>query len=230
MKKQKTLLIFTVIIAIVVIGGYLAIGVVNEKNKNNEEKANSAAPVEENLMLTDMEDVTYVQYKNAEATVTLERSGVLWTNAEDKEMVLVSGYVDEKVGVLSKIKGTPVTDATKAECGLENPIYALTIKDAENTVQLVIGVSQDGVCYAMVDGGEEIYNIAKEVVDALNTKIEDLAENEDDEHIDSEKPVVDESKDEAAEPTDETSEPTDDAVAGDDEAENVSNKDDTETE
>lgn len=170
MKKQKTLLIVVLIVAIAMVGLYLAMGLMSGKEEKTGDDV-KAVP-----MLTDMEDVTYVQYKNAEGTVTLVKADDKWSNEENTELVLVSGYVDEKVAELGKIEGELVADAVKAECGLEEPIYALTVKNAETEEKLVIGVSEDGVCYAMVDGKDDIYEIKEDVIDILNMNADDFSE------------------------------------------------------
>jgi len=158
MKKQNALLI--IVMALVTL--CLATGCTRGNgNKTGDD-------VETISMLTDMKDVTYVQYKNAKGTVTLEQKEGVWTIGERPELTLMEDYVNNKVAELGKIEGKLVADAAKAECGLEEPVYALTVKNAKTTVNLVIGVSDDDVCYAMVDGKDDIYEIEEAVVDTLN--------------------------------------------------------------
>lgn len=210
MKKQKTLLIVVLVVAIAMVVLYLAMGLMSGK----EEKTGD--DVKEVTMLTDMEDVTYVQYKNAEGTVTLVKTNDTWANEEDAELVLVSGYVDEKVAELGKIEGTLVADAVKADCGLEEPIYALTVKNADTEVKLVIGVNDDGVCYAMLDGKDDIYEIDEDVVEILNMNADDYAEPDTDMYMyyDTE----DETEDETTEGTDVA---TDETITTDTTAEDI---------
>lgn len=170
MKKQKTLLIVVLIVAIAMVVLYLAIGLISGK----EDKTGD--DVKEVTMLTDMEDVTYVQYKNVEGTVTLEKKDDVWKSAENSELELIDANVDEKVAELGKIEGELVADAVKAGCGLEEPVYALTIKNAETEVKLVIGVSEDGICYAMEDGKNDIYKIDEDVIIILKMGADDFAE------------------------------------------------------
>lgn len=158
MKKQKTLLI--IVMAVVIL--CLATGCTGGKEEKTGDNVNTVT------MLTDMEEVTYVQYKNAKGTVTLEQKEGVWKIAERPELTLMEDYVNNKVAELGKIEGKLVADAAKSDCGLEEPVYALTVKNAEITVNLVIGVSEDDVCYAMVDGKDDIYEISEEVVDTLN--------------------------------------------------------------
>lgn len=170
MKKQKTLLIVVLIVAIAMVGLYLAMGLISgQKEKTGDDV--KAVP-----MLTDMEDITYVQYKNVEGTVTLTKTESTWKCEENAELKLVDGYVDEKIAELGKIEGELVADAVKADCGLEEPVYALTVKNADAEVKLVIGISEDGVCYAMVDGKDDIYEIDEKVIDILNMSADDYSE------------------------------------------------------
>lgn len=162
MKKQKTLLIVVLIVAIAMVVLYLAIGLISGK----EEKTGD--DVKEVTMLTDMEDVTYVQYKNVEGTVTLEKKEGVWKSAENSELELVDTNVDEKVAELAKIEGKLVADAVKAECGLEEPVYTLTVKNADKEVKLVLGVNEEGYCYAMLEGKSEIYEISEDVIEILD--------------------------------------------------------------
>ena len=85
MKKQKTLLIVVMIVAIAMVGLYLAMGLMSGKEEKTGDDV-KAVP-----MLTDMEDVTYVQYKNAEGTVTLAKTDDAWKCEENAELELVDG-------------------------------------------------------------------------------------------------------------------------------------------
>lgn len=190
MKKQKTLLIVVLIVAIAMVGLYLAMGLM----KGQEEKTGDDAKVV--TMLTEMENVTYIQYKNAEGTVTLAKTDDAWKCEENAELELVDGYIDEKAAELGKIEGTLVEDAKKADCGLEAPVYALTVKNAEKEVKLVLGVNEEGYCYAMLDGKSEIYEISEDVIEILNMSADNFAEPDGDVYSylqdGSEEPMVEE--------------------------------------
>lgn len=170
MKKQKTLLIIVLIVAIAMVGLYLAMGLMSDKKEETGDDAKAIA------MLTEMEDVTYVQYKNVEGTVTLAKTDDAWKCEENADLELVDGYIDEKVAELGKIEGTLVKDAKKADCGLEEPVYALTVKNAEKEVKLVLGVNDEGYCYAMLEGKSEIYEISEDVIEILNMSADSFAE------------------------------------------------------
>ena len=201
MKKGKVLLIFVVLIAIATIGVYLVIGLQNEKKEAEKDEEVKQEEVVENPMLTDMEDVIYIQYKNQESTVTLVKTGIAWGSEDNKDLLLLTGVVEDKVAVLAKIQGTPVTDAVKADCGLETPAYELTVKDQETSVKLFIGVGADGSCYAMIEGKEEVYKIAKDVVDILNMKIDEFVDSEGDEYLSTEEVPEKETSDATEEQT-----------------------------
>lgn len=190
MKKQKTLLIVVLIVAIAMVGLYLAMGLM----KGQEEKTGDDAKVV--AMLTEMENVTYIQYKNAEGTVTLAKTDDAWKCEENAELELVDGYIDEKAAELGKIEGTLVEDAKKADCGLEAPVYALTVKNAEKEVKLVFGVNEEGYCYAMLEGKSEIYEISEDVIAILNMSADNFAEPDGDVYSylndGSEEPMIEE--------------------------------------
>ena len=190
MKKQKTLLIVVLIVAIAMVGLYLAMGLM----KGQEEKTGDDAKVV--AMLTEMKNVTYIQYKNAEGTVTLAKTDDAWKCEENAELELVDGYIDEKAAELGKIEGTLVEDAKKADCGLEAPVYALAVKNAEKEVKLVFGVNEEGYCYAMLEGKSEIYEISEDVIAILNMSADNFAEPDGDVYSylqdGSEEPMVEE--------------------------------------
>lgn len=190
MKKQKTLLIVVLIVAIAMVGLYLAMGIIGGQEEKTGDDAKAIA------MLTEMENVTYIQYKNAEGTVTLSKADEAWKCEENAELKLVDGYVNEKVAVLGEIEGTLVKDAKKADCGLEAPVYALTVKNAEKEVKLVLGVNEEGYCYAMLDGKSEIYEISEDVIAILNMSADNFAEPDGDVYSylndGSEEPMVEE--------------------------------------
>ena len=190
MKKQKTLLIIVLIMAIAMVGLYLVMGIISGQK---EETGGDAKVV---AMLTEMENVTYIQYKNAEGTVTLAKTDDAWKCEENAELELVDGYIDEKAAELGKIEGTLVKDAKKSDCGLEAPVYALTVKNAEKEVKLVLGVNEEGYCYAMLDGKSEIYEISEDVIEILNLSADSFAEPDGDVYSylqdGSEEPMVEE--------------------------------------
>ena len=130
--------------------------------------------------LTNMKDVTYVQYKNAESTVTLVKADDMWSCEEQAELSLVHAFVEDRMKVLSHIEGTVVADAKKAECGLEEPAYTLTVKNAEKTVTLFVGMNEDFELYAMVDGEDTIYSIDDEVVEVLSMEATSFSQPTDD--------------------------------------------------
>ena len=170
MKKQKTLLIVVLIVAIAMVGLYLAMGIISGQKEETRDDAEVVA------MLTELEDVTYIQYKNAEGTVTLAKTDDAWKCDENTELQLVDAYIDEKAAELGNIEGKLVEDAKKADCGLEEPVYTLTVKNAEKEVKLVLGVNDEGYCYAMLDGKSQIYEIDEDVIEILNMSADNFAE------------------------------------------------------
>lgn len=170
MKKQKTLLIVVLIVAIAMVGLYLAMGIISGQKEETGDDVKTVA------MLTELEDVTYVQYKNVEGTVTLAKTDDAWKCEENAELELVDGYIDEKAAELGNIEGKLVEDAKKEDCGLEEPVYALTVKNAEKEVKLVLGVNEEGYCYAMLEGKSEIYEISEDVIEILNMSADSFAE------------------------------------------------------
>ena len=170
MKKQKTLLIVVLIVAIAMVGLYLAMGIISGQKEETGDDVKTVT------MLTELEDVTYIQYKNVEGTVTLAKTDDAWKCEENAELELVDGYIDEKAAELANIEGKLVEDAKKADCGLEEPVYALTVKNAEKEVKLVLGVNDEGYCYAMLDGKSEIYEIDEDVIAILNMNADSFAE------------------------------------------------------
>lgn len=170
MKKQKTLLIVVLIVAIAMVGLYLAMGLMSGKEEKTRDNVKGVS------MLTDMEDVTYLQYKNPEETVTLVKTDGAWKIEEKPELALLAGYVDEKVAELGKIEGEVVADAVKVDCGLEEPSYTLTVKNEKDTVKIVIGFNENGKYFAMVEGKEDIYEITEKVINILNMNADDYFE------------------------------------------------------
>lgn len=170
MKKQKTLLIVVLIAAIAMVGLYLAMGLMAGKEEKTGDDAKAVA------MLTDVEDVTYIQYTNLEGTVTLTKTDDTWRSEDKPELIMLDEYLDEKAAELGKIEGELIADAVKVDCGLEEPAYTLTLKAGDKTIKLFIGVSEDGKYYASIDGKEDIYEIQEQVINILNLAAEDFKE------------------------------------------------------
>lgn len=205
MKKQKAIWIVVLIVAIISVGLYLTKGLMREDTKEEE------SPV---VVLTSMEDITYVQYKNKEGTITLTKAEGVWKCEENTELVLASGYVYEKVAELATIEGTLVADAVKTECGLEEATYSLTMKNSNQEVRLVLGVDEEEHCYAMLEGKNEIYEISKNVIEILKLNADSFVEP--DEILDGEDDAVGDDLDEEITPdatlqeTSEGDDPTED--------------------
>lgn len=165
--KKSVILLLTIILAAGLIG-------CAKKEEKETAKKEEAAGV----FLTDLEDVTYVQYSNPDEKVTLVKDGEVWTSEGEPERKLVSGFVQEKVDVLSKIDGELMKDLVKEDCGLDEPMFALIIKNEKTTVHIFFGFDNDGYCYAMVDGSEDIYKVEDKVANVLNMTIESFAESD----------------------------------------------------
>jgi len=176
MKKQKTLLIVVLFVAIVMVGLYVAMGLMDK----GEGKKTTQKTEDSKVMVTDLDGVTYVQYTNPDSTVTLIKAGDLWTSEEQPELELVDGYVEEKVSALSQISGEVVKDAKKADCGLEEPTYTLVLKNVKESVKLYVGYDEDGNYYAMLDGKNEIYAIKDTVVNIMDMDVDSYTEMDDD--------------------------------------------------
>ena len=190
MKKQKTLLIVVLVVAIAMVGLYLAMGIISGQEEKTGDDVKTIA------MLTEFEDVTYVQYKNVEGTVTFAKTEDMWKCEENAELKLVDGFVDEKTAELGKIEGKLVADAEKAECGLEESVYTLIVKNEDKEVKLILGVNEEGYCYAMLDGKSEIYEISEDVIEILNMSADGFAEPDGDVYSylqdESEEPMIEE--------------------------------------
>lgn len=174
MKRKKTIIIVALIVAIITVGVYLAMKNVRNKTDGKDKTV---------VMLTEMEDVTYVQYKNEEGTVTLSKTDGAWICEGREELVLTSGYVYEKVAELGKIKGTLITDVGKADCGLEETVYSLIVKNSEKEVRLVLGINEEGHCYAMLEGKSEIFEISAGIFELINLSADAFVAPNEDMHL-----------------------------------------------
>ena len=173
MKKQKILLIVVLILAIAIVGLYYVIELINGQEEQSGDEVTTVT------MLTEMENITYVQYKNAEGVVTLVKTEDEWKCEENTELVLIDVYVNQKVTELGKIKGTLVEDMRETECGLDEPVYTLTMRNSEKEVRLVFGADEEEHCYAMLEGKNDIYEISEDIIAILNLSVDSFTAQDD---------------------------------------------------
>lgn len=182
-KKHKTLYILLAAFALLMILYFVMVQV--NKKKAEEEAAKDA----EVTFVTDISDVTFMEYTDGETVMSFVKEDDTWYVKDNKELALDSTTVDAVMNAVCQVEAVRVLeDADAPEAyGLEEAAYTITLKnDAGDEVVLYIGDLTGDDYYATVDDKEIIYTIDYTAVSALDFDIStfEAIEEEDTESTD----------------------------------------------
>lgn len=165
MKKYKTMIILLAVF-VVLIGLYFVMQYVN--------KVQTESGQDETIMVTELENLSAMEYTNGETTMSFTNSEGVWTVTDNSEINLNSGAVDAIANALSRVQANRVLEGADelSSYGLEEPAYTITLKtEAGTEVTLYIGNSVDGNYYATIGDMAIVYVIGSSAVDALEFDI-----------------------------------------------------------
>ena len=161
MEKYRTMIILLVIF-IVLIGLYFLMQYVN--------KVQAEKGQDETIMVTEIANLSAMEYKDGETTMSFTNSEGVWTVTDNSEINLDSDAVDTIASALSQVQAVRVLEGADelSSYGLEEPAYTITLKtEAGTEVTLYIGNAIDDNYYATTGDKIVVYVIGSSAVDAL---------------------------------------------------------------
>ena len=163
MKRNKLLWLILAVVAVAI----LAVGCGSKEEPKEEEPKEE---VKEGVV-TDFNNVVYIQFTDNETTITLKNISDAWFVNGDTSLFARQNDVNALVKAASQMEAIEEIKnvASLEEYGLENPVYTIILKDElEKTVTLYIGnVVGEEECYVTVGDKDKVYKVSKAIIDML---------------------------------------------------------------
>lgn len=176
MKKHRSLLILTGILAVLVIV-YLGLGSYNRKQEQKE-----AETAEENTVtVTDISDLQEISYQYEGNDFAFAKNEDVWYYTKDKGFPVAQSYIDAMAtafGNLTAVRELKETDQL-SDYGLENPKYTIYLKDSEGTeTTLYFGNAVEGNYYMTLNDKEKVYTVSGTSLDTISYELNDFLQKE----------------------------------------------------
>ena len=172
-KKGKQ---FTILLAVcaVLLTVYCVILIVNSLNEKKQEEI----PVER---VINLEDIVEISFFNGSETYDFYLDGETWIYKAIPDFPISNSYVQHISSTALELVASrefEIADSLESY-GLANPAKNITVTDsAGNAVTLEFGNAVDDTYYAMQPGGDIIYVIPSDLVEAVSFELYDMIELE----------------------------------------------------
>lgn len=176
-KKKQMLLLIGVLLVLVI--AYFGIQVMtkHQEKKAKEEKEAST------IYVTDMDDVSVINYDVGDGTKTFEKQDGNWVYVKDPDFPLDESYPEQIVDTFGKLKAERELDDGDelSDYGLDNPVYRIQLTDADgNKTSVYFGNDTgDDSYYVTVDDTEKVYTVNSEVLQDLQYSLDEMAKLDD---------------------------------------------------
>ena len=171
-KKQMCILCGVLLLLLVVYFGIQAM-IKHQEKKTKEEKEAST------IYITDVEDVSLINYDVGEGTQTFEKQDRNWIYVKDPDFPLDESYPEQIVETFGKLKAErELEDGDElADYGLDDPAYRIQLTDenGDKTSVYFGNDSGDDSYYVTVDDTKKVYTVNSEVLQDLQHSLEDMA-------------------------------------------------------
>ncbi len=176
-KKKQMLLLIGVLLVLVI--AYFGIQVMtkHQEKKAKEEKEAST------IYVTDMDDVSVINYDVGDGTKTFEKQDGNWVYVKDPDFPLDETYPEQIADTFGKLKAERKLDDGDAlsDYGLDNPTYRIQLTDTDgNKTSVYFGNDTgDDSYYVTVDDTEKVYTVNSEVLQDLQYSLDEMAKLDD---------------------------------------------------
>lgn len=147
----------------------------NQKQKEKQEEETRAAKI----YVTDLPDVIEVSYNMENDNYTFSKKDDTWVYTEDEEFPLKQSVPEQIVDTFGNLEAErELKDGDDLkDYGLDNPAYTVALKtaDGKNTI-LDFGNAVDDSYYLAVEGRDEVYTVAAEVLEKLQYTKDEMAQ------------------------------------------------------
>lgn len=176
MKKHRSLLILTGVLAILILA-YLGLG---SYNKKQEQKKGSAAQ-EKSVTVTDIPDIQEIAYQYEGNDFAFAKKKEMWVYTKDKEFPVAQSYIDAMASAFGKITAVRELEEIDklSDYGLEHPKYTVHLKDAEGTeTTLYFGNAVEENYYMTLNDKAKVYTVSGTILDTISYELNDFLQKE----------------------------------------------------
>ena len=163
------------LVLILLLAAYFGIRLWNKKQEEKQEAKKEA----EIIYITDLKELTGINYDVGDGSITLEKQGDGWIYTMDQDFPLAQSYPEQMAETFGKLKADrELEDGDElAAYGLDEPVYTVELTDSDGTVTtLYFGNLVDDFYYVTVNDKVKVYTVSATVIDDLQYTIEDMAQ------------------------------------------------------
>lgn len=138
---------------------------------------------EESVYITQMDDVVHFSYtdESSKSSMGFTKKEDVWYYEEDESVSLDQSILESMVDTFANIEAIRQLEEPDAleDYGLEEPMYTITLEDADgNTVTVYVGDGAGENYYVAVDKKENVYTASDYIVSVMEFNLESLTEVE----------------------------------------------------
>lgn len=175
-KKQMFLLLGALVLLVVVYFGIQAMTKHQEKKAKEEKEAST-------IYVTDMENISLINYDVGDGTQTFEKQDGNWVYVKNPEFPLDESYPEQIVDTFGKLKAQrELQDGDELSAyGLDDPACRIQLTDEDgNKTSVYFGNDTgDDSYYVTVDDTKKVYTVNSEVLQDLQHSLDDMAKLDD---------------------------------------------------
>lgn len=175
-KKNKGLLILIGIL-VVLLAIYFGLQAWNKSQEEKEKRENEAAVV--HVTETDAEDIVSMSFDVGNGQMEFVKENDTWYYAPDRNFPLSQSYAEDMAAAMGSITADRElkNGDAMADYGLEEPVYTLSYKGAdESTTELYFGNMTGDYYYVTMGHDGKVYTVASAVIDSFNYTLDDIAQ------------------------------------------------------
>lgn len=176
-KKKQMFLLLGVLVLLVVVYFGIQVTTKHQEKKAKEKKEAST------IYITDMDDISVINYDVGDGTQTFEKQDGSWVYVKNPEFPLDESYPEQIVDTFGKLKAQrELEDGDElSDYGLDNPAYRIQLTDADgNKTSVYFGNDTgDDSYYVTVDDTKKVYTVSSEVLQDLQHSLDDMAKLDD---------------------------------------------------
>lgn len=173
-KKKKSLFILLAVL-VLLLAAYMGL---QSWNKSQEKKAEAKAE-SETIYVTDIEEITGIQYNVGNGDFEFVKEDGTWYNGQDKDFPLAQTYPEQMAATFKKLTAQrQLKDGDSLEdYGLTEPVYSVVLTAADGTKTIIsYGNAAGDDYYVTVDDTKTVYTVSNTSISDLQYTLEDMAQ------------------------------------------------------
>lgn len=173
-KKIRELLLLAAVL-VVLLGVWLGIRMLNERQKDRQAAEEEAAKI----YVTDLENVDKISYDAGDGEYTFEKQEDGWVYMQDEDFPLKQSVPEELAETFGKLEAIrELKDGDEPEAyGLDEPDYTVELTQTDgNSTAIYFGNAVDDGYYVTIKDSDVVYTVSGTVLDQLQYSLDELAQ------------------------------------------------------